>query len=104
MDIPESAMVLAYSDQHPAIRQIDSDNRSSTHNRHNDTNHTITSSTSKGATSIHHHVVLSMNGFISILLQLLSIGLLEIGRLPEALQVLYNNYSKQLSSSSSSSS
>jgi hypothetical protein len=77
MDVPESAIVLAYSDQHPTIRHLDATTASL-----DDSN-----STSRGS-STYEYILLTIGGVAAVLLHASSIALLGIGRLPEFFQVL----------------
>jgi len=72
MDIPESSIVLAYSDQHPTIKTFDN------------TTNTVDYD---GNISTYEYIFLTLGGVSTVLLQALSIVLLGIGRLPEFFQV-----------------
>ena len=86
MDIPESAIVLAYSDQHPTIKQIND-------SIVNDSNATKNSSSNddddddNNDTSICHCVVVALGALVSLLLQALTIVLLGMGQMPDIAQV-----------------
>ena len=79
MDVPESAIVLAYSDQHPTIRNLDA---TTTASRDSSINSTGRSS------STYELMLLTLGGVATVILHALSIALLGIGRLPEFFQVL----------------
>ena len=74
MDVPESAIVLAYSDQHPTIRNLDATTNADRDNNIN--------STGRGS------ILAILRGGATVTLHALSIALLGIGRLPEFFQVL----------------
>ena len=82
MDVPESAIVLAYSDQHPTIKQINdsivNDNNANKNSSNDDDD---------SDTSICHCVVVALGALVSLLLQALTIVLLGMGQLPDIAQV-----------------
>ena len=79
IEVPESAIVLAYSDQHPTIRSLDA---TTTDDRDGNVNSTGRNS------STYEYMLLTIGGVATILLHALSVALLGIGRLPEFFQVL----------------
>ena len=78
MDVPESAIVLAYSDQHPIIKQIDATVNNDDNNDRMDSNE---------GSSIYHYIVVVIGALSSLLLKALTIVLLGMGQLPEIVQV-----------------
>ena len=83
MDLPESAIVLAYSDQHPTIRNLDATTAADLDNSINSNGHD---------SSAYQYILLTIGGVATVLLHALSIALLGVGRLPEFFQVLTTNY------------
>ena len=80
MDVPESAIVLAYSDQHPTIRQIDG---SSDSNNDSDSDEEDDDSES----SLYQCILAALGAVVSLLLKALTIVLVGMGQLPETVQV-----------------
>jgi len=80
MDVPESAIVLAYSDQHPTIRQIDG---STDNNNDSDSD----DEDDDNESSLYQCILAALGAVLSLLLKALTIVLVGMGQLPETVQV-----------------
>jgi len=81
LHIPESAIVLAYTDQHPTIMQIDSSKDTDSNENLNSNHH------HDDEISILRRVFVTLGILTSLLSQGLTIVLLGMGQLPETAQV-----------------
>ena len=78
IEVPESAIVLAYSDQHPTIRRLNASTCV-------DLDSSV-SSTGRDSNS-YEYILLTVGGVATVLLHALSVALVGVGRLPEFFQV-----------------